>query len=101
MRVDSKILNKTLYIGLTGELDEHAADYTKAELDSLTNAAPMQRVVIDLSGLSFMDSAGVGVLIGRFKKLKARSVPVFLANPAPQTDKVLRMSGIYQIMPLV
>ena len=101
MKINSKFLNKTLYIGLNGELDEHASEYTKSELDGLMCADGTQRVVLDLSGLSFMDSTGVGVLIGRFKKLKARSIPVFLANPAPQTDKILKMAGIYQIMPKI
>ncbi|GHV00475.1 anti-sigma F factor antagonist [Clostridia bacterium] len=101
VRIESKVLNQTLYIGLNGELDEHAAEYTRAGLDGLMTAGSVQRVVIDLSGLSFMDSTGVGVLIGRFKKLKARNIPLFLANPTSGADKVLTMSGIYQIMPKI
>ena len=101
MRIDSKILNKTLYIGLTGELDEHASEYTKTELDELMRREAMGRVVIDLSGLSFMDSTGIGVLIGRFKKLKSRQIPLFIANPTAHVDKLFLMTGIYEIMPKI
>jgi len=99
MRIDNKVVNKTLYIGLSGELDEHTSGYTRQTLDKLLESAQMIRVVIDLSELSFMDSTGVGVLIGRFKKLKGREIPIFIANPSSQADRIFRLTGLYEIMP--
>ena len=94
-------MNNTLYIGLSGELDEHTSVYTRQTLDKLTEDAKMSRVVIDLSGLSFMDSTGVGVLIGRFKKLKCREIPIYIANPSNQADRIFKMTGLYDIMPKI
>ena len=101
MRIDNKVVNKTLYIGLSGELDEHTSVYTRQTLDKLMENAQMIRVVIDLSELAFMDSTGVGVLIGRFKKLKGREIPIFIANPSSQADRIFRLTGLYEIMPKI
>ncbi len=101
MRIDNKIVNQTLYIGLSGELDEHTSHYTRQTLDTLMAADGYARVVIDLSELSFMDSTGVGVLIGRFKKLSGRGLPIFIANPSKQADRIFNMTGLYEIMPKI
>lgn len=101
MRIDHKVVNKTMYIGLSGELDEHASHYTRQSLDKLLEQDGFIRVVIDLSELSFMDSTGIGVLIGRFKKLNSRGVPIFIANPSKQADRIFTMTGLYDIMPKI
>ena len=101
MRIDKKVVNKTLYIGLSGELDEHSSIYTRQTLDKLIEDAEVKRVVIDMSELSFMDSTGVGVLIGRFKRFKSRDIPIYIANPSKQADKIFKMTGIYEIMPKI
>ena len=94
-------MGNTLYLGLTGELDEHASDYTRGTLDDIIDRHRMLKVIMDLSNLSFMDSTGVGVLIGRYKRLKNRNTVVFVKNPSPTIDKIFQMSGLYEIMPRV
>lgn len=101
MRIEKKILNSTLYVGLNGELDTNTAEHVRKNLDELFLASNMERVVIDLSELSFMDSTGIGVMIGRFKRLKARNIPVFISHPSPQADKIFKISGLYDIMPKI
>ena len=99
--VFSKITNGVLYVSMSGELDESAAASVRNDLDAIISRSNFDRVVIDLSKLVFMDSTGIGVLIGRYKKLKSRNTLVFLANPTAAVDKILRLSGIYDIMPKV
>jgi len=48
-----------------------------------------------------MDSTGIGVLMGRYKKMKAKNVPIFIANPSAQADKIFKMTALYDVMPLV
>ena len=55
-------------------------------------------VEVNASELSFMDSTGIGVLIGRYKRLKPRGVAIFLKSPTAAVDRVLGLSGIYEIM---
>ena len=102
MDIRSKIVNKTLYILLSGELDEYSAAYTRRVMDTLLDTEKgYGQVVIDMSELSFMDSTGVGVLIGRYKKLANRSTPVFVCNPSRAAEKIFNMSGLYSIMPKI
>ena len=61
----------------------------------------IKKVIFDLSGLSFMDSTGIGVLIGRYKKMKERQIPIYISNPSVQVDKIFNMSALYDIMPKV
>ena len=71
MQVKSKIVNKTLYILLSGELDEYTAQTVRKNLDTLLDTQKgFIQIVMDLSELTFMDSTGIGVLIGRYKKMK-------------------------------
>ena len=99
MKVEHRLVRSTLYVNLTGELDTGSADMVRDEMDRLIAIKKLDRLIIDLSALEFMDSTGIGVLLGRYKKLKAKSVPIFLASPVRCVDKVLMLSGVYDIMP--
>ncbi len=100
MRIEHKKLGNTLYVGLAGELDECAAGEVRERLDEIVSGS-YGRIVFDLAELNFMDSTGIGVLIGRYKKLKARGIPVLLSSPTRSVDRVLSLTGIYEIMPKI
>lgn len=88
----------TLYVKLKGELDHFSAQQIREELDALIADERVHRLVLDLEGLTFMDSSGVGVLIGRYRALLRRKGVVALKNVHPQVDKILYLSGIYQVI---
>jgi len=77
------------------------ASSARETLDTLIDAPNIKKVMLDMGELSFMDSTGIGVLLGRFKKLKAKDVPLMIANPSKAVDKLLNLSGIYSYMPKV
>ena len=100
MDVAGKACSGTLYIFLSGELDEYSAVRARAEADELIRAhAGCSRVVFDLSGVHFMDSAGIGFLIGRYKRLMRCHTPAYIQSPDFAADKILSMSGIYTLIP--
>ena len=101
MQIKTKIHNNTLYVMLCGELDEYTANYTREILDKEINVGNFNKMIIDLSDLEFMDSTGVGVLIGRYKKLKSRHTPIYICNPSSTIEKIFKMSGLYEIMPKI
>ncbi len=98
MKIEHFKKSDELHIKLYGELDEHHSSYVRTSLDSLLDADNFSRLYIDMSELDFMDSTGIGVLIGRYKRLKPRGIPIFIQAPPPSVDRVLGLSGIYDIM---
>lgn len=101
MQIKNRIYNNTLYVILSGELDEYAAQSVRVSLDELFDKYSFNQVIIDLSELDFMDSTGIGVLLGRYKKLKSRNIPIFICNPSTHAEKIFKMTGLYEIMPKI
>jgi len=101
MQIKHRIYNRILYVILNGELDENSSDFTKQALDNLLENSGFSQVIFDLSELDFMDSTGIGVLIGRYKKLKDKHIPIFICNPSKHAEKIFSMTGLYKIMPKI
>ena len=99
MEIKNRIYKNNLYISLCGELDENSANYTREVLDNILENEIFRQVIIDLSALEFMDSTGVGVMIGRYKKLREKNIQIYLTNPNKHIDKIFEMTGLYKIMP--
>ena len=94
MQIKTRIYKNSLYLILNGELDEHSAVYTRETLDKILDKEYYNQVVMDLNELEFMDSTGIGVMIGRYKKLKQNDVPLYLINPNKHIDKIFEMTGL-------
>ena len=91
-----------LYIYLSGELDEHSVGDVRSAADRLIDDnAGLSRAVFNLAGLKFMDSTGIGFLIGRYKRLKKYGMAMYVENPDAGADKILSLSGLYTLMPKV
>lgn len=101
MQIKNRIYENTLYVILSGELDEHSAYQTRITLDDIFSNPNFNQVIIDLSELDFMDSTGIGVLVGRYKKLKDKNIPIFICNPSIHAEKIFKMTGLYDIMPRI
>lgn len=101
MNIECSLINKTLYIRLLGELDEYAASYAREILDETINRYNYDNVVFDLAHLEFMDSTGIGVLIGRYKTLTKRNKRTYISNPSKTIEKIFNMSGLFEIMPKI
>ena len=83
---------------LSGELDHHAAEDVRRELDSALGRRRGARVVLDMSRLTFMDSSGIGVVLGRYKKVKEAGGRLTVRGPSEKTDRLLRLAGIYTVI---
>ena len=102
MQIKTKVHNNSLYILLIGELDEANAPYVRTHLDhTLETEKRFNKVIVDLSQLDFMDSTGIGVMLGRYKKLQSRNIPIYIINPSRQAEKIFQMAGLYDIMPKI
>ena len=78
-----------------------SASYTRNQLDLIMQNPLIKQIVIDLSELTFMDSTGIGILIGRYKRMKLKNIPIFICNPNNHIEKIFKMTGLYEIMPKI
>ena len=101
MEIKSKVKNGALYIVLSGELDEYSANYTRDAMDMLISNNSFNKVIVDMHELEFMDSTGIGVLIGRYKKLKTKNLLMYVVNPNIHIERIFKMSGLYEIIPKI
>ncbi len=101
MKVSAKLNRDNLYIYLEGEIDHSVADELRVELDGYIDKVNVKNVILDMKDLRFMDSTGVGLIMGRYKRLRQKNISLFISEPNEQIDKVLRVSGLYRIIPLV
>ncbi len=91
-----------LYIYLNGELDEYTAGRAKSEIENaVASSGNIKCVVFNFANTSFMDSTGIGVLLGRYKTLKKVGIPIYIQNPSVSINKILQISGLYEIMPKI
>lgn len=86
-----------LKLKLEGELDHHSAERMRRRLDSEILKSGARTVIFDLSGLTFMDSSGIGVLLGRYKLFASRHL--YITGATGSIDKLLTLSGVYSVMP--
>lgn len=101
MVINAIVKDNVLNLSFNGELDEYSANYTRSFLDDAIKNNSYQYVVFDMGGLDFMDSTGIGVLLGRYKLLKSKQKEIYIANAKPIVEKIINMSGIYEIMPKI
>jgi len=89
----------TLWVQLEGELDHHWAAEARSLLDGILNENPeIRQMRINLCGLDFMDSSGIGVLIGRYKLIRDRKGVVTLYGMNPAVARIVEMAGLKKIM---
>jgi stage II sporulation protein AA (anti-sigma F factor antagonist) len=93
MQIISEQKAQTLRVQLIGELDHHQSARVRQTLDNLLTQE-IRLLELDLSGLSFMDSSGIGVLIGRYKILQRRGGGVRVVRSNPQVDRLMKMAGL-------
>ena len=102
MQLTYERLGNELLFNLAGELDEYAASELRRLADGIIDDhASVTQVVFNLSEVGFMDSTGIGFLIGRYKKCKRYSIPVYITAPNAPADKILSISGVYTLIPKI
>ncbi len=100
MEILSKTVDGVLYIFLDGEIDEHSVKSARRTTDELIyNSSYLNAVVFDLKKIRFMDSTGIGFLIGRYKVITQSKMKAYIVNPNITADKILSMSGVYSLIP--
>lgn len=100
VRMESRLEGKeTAVLSLAGELDvANVAQVREAALKLL--AGDIKRLVVDLSSLEYIDSSGLGVLIGLHKRQKESGGTLAIAGARPRVRRVLEITGLERILAL-
>jgi len=87
-----------LTVALSGELDHCSAMNIRRELDELISDPAVRHLMLDMTDLKFMDSSGIGVILGRYRILAARGGSVWVRNMNQQINRIFHLSGMGQII---
>ena len=98
MQVILKKNGRTLIAQLIGELDHHSAVEVRETLENAIKSKAIQNLIFDFSKLNFMDSSGIGVIIGRYKLIKALGGTVNVVCANRQMDRLMTMSGLKKLI---
>lgn len=100
MQVKLSKKGTTLIAGIIGELDHHSAEYIRQKIDNEMTKATTRNIIFDFTKLGFMDSSGIGVLMGRYRIIQKMGGRAVIVNADVQIQRILEMSGILKIIPV-
>lgn len=99
MKVKISYKGTTLIAYLAGELDHHNAEYVRQKIDNELMKSSNRNMVFDFSEVSFMDSSGIGVIIGRYKNIQKLNGKLAIISVNDQVRRIFEMSGLHKIIP--
>lgn len=100
MQIKLSSRGTTLIVIINGELDHHYVEYLKRKVDTELLKSSVKNVVFDFTKVNFMDSSGIGVIMGRYKNIQKLRGKVAIVNPNSQVKRIFEMSGILRIIPV-
>ena len=87
-----------MVVSLPHELDHHSAAEVRGEIDAALFSENPKTLVFDLSGVEFMDSSGLGLILGRYARASVLGIPVIIRNPSPRHERLLQMAEFHNIV---
>ena len=91
-------VDKLLIVKLKEEIDHHVAEKIRRKVDYEIQRYLPKKVIFNFSGVNFMDSAGIGMIIGRYKLITMFGATLEISNASAQVQKILQMSGITKLI---
>lgn len=98
LQINFDSINQNLIVYFKGELDHHTAEEIRKEIDKIYFEKRYKNIILNLNNLNFMDSSGIGLLMGRFKLVSQNNGKLCITNVSPRVEKILKMSGILKIV---
>ncbi len=97
MSVKISAENNIITAYLSGEIDHHCAATLRYEIDSAVRELTPSELILDFSQVEFMDSSGIGLVMGRYRLMNELGGKVSINNPQPHIKKVMKLSGIEKL----
>lgn len=83
---------------LNSELDHHITNEVRDEIDTILDSKLIKNIIFDFKNIRFMDSSGIGVIIGRYKKISSEGGKVSVVNVNDRVKKIFNLSGMNKII---
>lgn len=100
LQVELEHYRNVLIVRLRGELDHHTADAVKFKMEEAILRGNSVHVILSLKDLLFMDSSGLGVILGRYKQLKAKGGKMVVCDVNKSVYRLFELSGLFKILPI-
>lgn len=92
--------DKLLIFTITDEIDDHSVQKIRRKADYEIERYMPKRVIFDFNSVTFMDSAGIGLIIGRYKFANMLGAKLEVSNLTQSVKKIFEMSGILKLIPV-
>ena len=97
--INYSLEHKNLLIDfMATELDHHIASEVRETIDDILISKQVKNIIFNFKNINFMDSSGIGVIIGRYKKISSEGGKVFVVNVNPRVKKIFDLSGMNKII---
>ena len=95
-----KIYNdgKRITAALSGDIDHHAAREIRTELDDVISRSRPELLILDFGNVGFMDSSGIGLILGRSRSVRAVGGELLIKNVRREIAEVIKISGLGQLL---
>ncbi|MEE0945716.1 MAG: anti-sigma factor antagonist [Acutalibacteraceae bacterium] len=100
MSVRISVKGEVVTAYLSGELDHHSAREMREAIDGAIELNMPELLILDFSGIGFMDSSGIGLVMGRFRNLQRLGAQLNITGTSPQITKVMKLAGIEKLAKL-
>lgn len=100
MSVEINVTGEVVTAYLSGELDHHSAKQMREAIDTAVELNMPTLLVLDFSGVSFMDSSGIGLVMGRYRNLQKAGASLHINGAPPNIYKVMKLAGIEKLAKL-
>lgn len=101
IQIDLKTHSDVLIIRLVGELDHHTADQVRNQVETKIESEGIRHILLNLEELSFMDSSGLGVILGRYKQITQLGGKMIICAISPSIYRLFELSGMFKILKIV
>lgn len=97
-KCETEYFDGILAINLYGDIDHHNAKQLREEIDDNIFLYRAKTVILDLSKIDFMDSSGLGLILGRYAKVTELGSTLIITNPNQGVEKILKLAGTQKLI---
>ncbi|WP_202076821.1 anti-sigma F factor antagonist [Caldalkalibacillus salinus] len=101
LQIDLNTKDDVLIIRLVGELDHHTAEKLRVQVEDKIETHGIRHILLNVAELDFMDSSGLGVILGRYKQIQQKEGQMIICAISPTIYRLFELSGLFKILKIV